>query len=329
MRRLLPCLVALLLPLPAAAACSGQNQIDLLAPEARAALIARAEAAPFAQGNFWLATKGDRAVTLVGTFHLDDPRHDATMARIAPRIDAAATVLVEAGPAEEAALMADLARDPSLMFTTEGPTLPESLPPETWETLKQALRDRAIPPFMAARMQPAYLSMIVGVPPCAMPDLQAGAAGLDHRIIARATAQGIRVQPLEPHDTLLTVFADLTPTEQRDMLMVALALAAQSEDAFHTLADSYFAEASRLIWELSRLQAHQASSLPPDQIDADLDRMEETMILARNRAWLPVITAAAETGPVVAAFGALHLSGRDGVLDLLSRDGWHLERLPL
>jgi uncharacterized protein len=329
MRRLLLCLLALLMPLPAAAACTGRNQIDLLAPEVRTALTVRADSAPFAQGNFWQATKGSQTVTLVGTFHLDDPRHDATMVRIAPLIDAAITVLVEAGPVEEAALMADLARDPSLMFTTDGPTLPESLPPETWEALKQALRDRAIPPFMAARMQPAYLSMILGVPPCAMSDLQAGATGLDHRIIARAAAQGIAVQPLEPHDTLLTVFADLTSAEQRDMLMVALALAAQSEDAFHTLADSYFSQQSRLIWELSRLQAHRGSALPPDQIDADLDRMEETMILSRNRAWLPMITAAAETGPVLVAFGALHLSGRDGVLDLLSRDGWHLERLPL
>lgn len=329
MRRLLVCLVAFLFPFPAAAICTGQNQIGLLAPDTRAALIARASDAPFAQGNFWRATKGARTVTLVGTFHLDDPRHDATMSRISPQIDAATTVLVEAGPAEEAALMADLARDPALMFTTSGPTLPESLPPATWESLKQALRDRAIPPFLAARMQPAYLSMILGLPPCALRDLQAGSAGLDHRIIARATAQGVQVRPLEPHDTLLTVFSDLSPTEQRDMLIVALALAGQSEDAFHTLAESYFAQESRLIWELSRLQAHQGSALPPEQVDADLDRMEETMILARNRAWVPVITAAAAAGPVLAAFGALHLSGRDGVLDLMARDGWHLERLPL
>jgi uncharacterized protein YbaP (TraB family) len=182
---------------------------------------------------------------------------------------------------------------------------------------------------MAARMQPAYLSMILGMPPCAMPDIQAGSPGLDKRIIARATEQGIPLRALEPHDTLLTVFDILTPAEQRDMLDVSLALASQSEDAFHTLAESYFAEDSRLIWELSRLQAHQGSPLPPDQVDAGFDRMEETLILNRNRAWIPVITAAADAGPVLAAFGALHLSGQGGVLDLLARDGWVLKRLPL
>jgi uncharacterized protein YbaP (TraB family) len=328
MRLVLTCLLALVLALPAAAACTGRNQIDLLPPEARADLLARANAAPHAQGNLWRATRGDRAVTLVGTFHLDDPRHDALMARLAPRIGTAAVVLVEAGPAEEAALMANLARNPALMFAADGPTLPEILPPETWALLKQALRDRQIPPFMAARMQPAYLSMILGMPPCAMPDIQAGRPGLDKRIIAEATAQGIPVQALEPHDTLFATFDTLSPAEQRDMLDVSLALAAQSEDAFHTLAESYFAEDSRLIWELSRLQALDASPLPPEQVEAGFDRMEDLLILARNRAWIPVITAATDRGPVLAAFGALHLSGRDGVLDLLARDGWALERLP-
>jgi uncharacterized protein YbaP (TraB family) len=236
-------------------------------------------------------------------------------------------VLVEAGPLEEAALMDDLARNPALMFTTEGPTLPESLPPETWEALKQALRDRSVPPFLAARMQPAYLSMILGMPPCAMPDIQAGSPGLDKRIIARADEKGIPVRALEPHDTLFTVFDTLTPAEQRDMLDVSLALASQSEDAFHTLAETYFAEDSRLIWELSRLQAQEDSPLPPAEVDAGFDRMEETLILGRNRAWIPVIEAAAGDGPVLAAFGALHLSGKDGVLALLERRGYTLRRL--
>lgn len=324
---ILICLMALLSALPAAAACVGQNQIDLLAPDTRAALIARANAAPYAQGNFWQASKGDLSVTLIGTYHLDDPRHEATMSRIAPLIDTATTVLVEAGPLEEAALMDDLARNPALMFTTEGPTLPEVLPPETWEALKQALRDRSVPPFLAARMQPAYLSMILGMPPCAMPDLQSGSPGLDKRIIARAEDRGIPVRALEPHDTLFTVFDTLSPAEQRDMLEVALALAAQTEDSFHTLAESYFAEDSRLIWELSRLQAHQSSPLPPDQVDEGFDRMEDMLILGRNRAWLPVIEAAAGDGPVLAAFGALHLSGKEGVLALLERRGYVLRRI--
>jgi uncharacterized protein YbaP (TraB family) len=46
------------------------------------------------------------------------------------------------------------------------------------------------------------------------------------------------------------------------------------------------------------------------------------MINRRNRAWVPVISAAATKGPLVVAFGALHLSGSEGVLNLLVQDGW-------
>lgn len=325
MRPVLTFILVLLAAPPAAAACMGHNQIELLAADTRAALVARANAAPHAQGNFWQATKGEGTITLIGTFHLDDPRHEATMARTAPLIDAATPELVEAGPQEEAALKDDLARNPALMFTTAGPTLPESLPPETWAALKQVLRHRSVPPFMAARMQPAFLSMILGGPPWAMADIQAGSLGLDKRIIAHAAGLGIPVEALEPHGTLFTVFDDLTPAGQRDMLYVSLALASQPEDALHTLAESYFAQESRLIWELSRFQAHEGPLLPPEQIDAGFYRMEELLILGCNRAWIPVITATADCGPLLAAFGALHLSGHDGVLIFLRATAgcWH------
>ena len=66
-----------------------------------------------------------------------------------------------------------------------------------------------------------------------------------------------------------------------------------------------------------------------DQIDADFARMEELVSSSRNRAWIPVLTEAAASGPVFTAFGALHLSGQDGVLNLLQKEGFTLEELPL
>jgi uncharacterized protein YbaP (TraB family) len=76
----------------------------------------------------------------------------------------------------------------------------------------------------------------------------------------------------------------------------------------------------------------ESRSLPgytPERIDAEFARMEELLMAARNRAWIPVLTDAAAAGPVFAAFGALHLSGEDGVLNLLQAEGFTLEELPL
>lgn len=314
---------------PVLARCEGSNLMEALPSSTRAALRAAADAAPFAQGNFWRATRGDQVLHLIGTYHLDDPRHGAIVARLAPVIDAASVVLVEAGPAEEAALQSSLAADPSLMFVTDGPTLPERLDPATWERLRQALRARSIPPFLGAKMQPAYVSLLLGIPPCAIESLAEPQNGLDRRIIARAENQGVPLRALEPHTVVFDIFAQLPDQDQLDMLDLALALDDQSEDVFATMQDSYFNEDSRMIWEFSRWQTLQVPGMDSADTQRDFALMEDKLMSARNRGWIPVIEAALADGPALAAFGALHLSGEDGVLALLERAGFALERLEL
>jgi len=67
----------------------------------------------------------------------------------------------------------------------------------------------------------------------------------------------------------------------------------------------------------------------PEQVDAEFARLEELLMNRRNQSWTPVLTAAAADGPVFTAFGALHLSGEKGVLNLLQGEGFTLENLPL
>jgi len=325
----LAALALVLAPAPAArAACTGVNLIDRLDDAERRALFAAADAVPYPRGNLWRATRGDRTVHLVGTYHLDDPRHAATLARIAPMIDAARTVLVEAGPAEEAALMADLARDPSLMVATEGPTLRESLSDTEWTLLADAMRERGLPPFMVSKFRPWYVSVLLSLPACGMAGMQdGGKGGLDGLVIARAGEKGIPVRALEPHDTVFNLFEHMPHDEQLAMIRSALALEPQGDDYAVTLADAYFAGESRVIWELTRQLALAAPGQDPAQVEADFSRMEDTLMTARNKAWLPVIEDAAAQGPVLAAFGALHLPGETGVLELMEQSGWTLEPL--
>jgi uncharacterized protein YbaP (TraB family) len=318
------CLVALS---PAAGAeCVGRNLLDDLPEDERAALYERSHAEPFAQGNFWRAVKGDQAITLIGTYHMTDPRHDATMARLAPVLDAASTVLVEAGPKEMTALKEQLGKQPELMVITDGPTLPEQLDAATWDKLSAALRLRGVPPFMAAKMQPWYLSMMLSIPPCAM-DAMGEDRGLDAQVIEAAESRGLPILALEPYDTIFSIFGDMKKTDQLSMVTASLALEDKSEDMSVTMAEAYFAEEPRLIWEFSRAQALALEEADPEKVAAEFAVMEDAMMTRRNQAWIPVLTKAAEDGPVLAAFGALHLSGRNGVLALLQAEGFTIERL--
>lgn len=314
---------------PLFAQCAGQNLFAEMAPDRLARITAAAEAVPFPRGNYWRATRGNEVITIIGTYHFDDPRHFPTLAVIAPEIAAATTVLVEAGPEEEAALLDLMAREPGRMLITEGPTLLERLPSDTWDALSAALSQRGIPGFMAAKMQPWYVTVMLAIPPCALAEMAGEPKGLDGLVIDTALASGVPVRGLEPFDTVFTIFDSMTEDEMIAMIESTLAIDDRAEDYSATLADSYFAGDSRMIWEYMRDESYALPGYTRDQIDADFARMEEVLMNARNRAWIPVLTEAAAQGPVFTAFGALHLSGEEGVLNLLQQEGFTLQELPL
>ncbi len=311
---------------PANAACVGRDLIaDLPQPE-RQALQAATDSVPFPSGNRWRAEKAGQVIDLIGTYHLDDPRLAPMLASALPALDKATALLVEAGPGEEKALKARIAREPALLVITDGPTLPETLPPETWDRLSQAMAERGIPGFMAAKFRPWYISMMLSIPTCALTEMGTP-NGLDRQLIDAATARGTPVQALEPYDTVFRIFDTLSRQDQLSMITSALAMADGAEDMSATLAAQYFAGENRLIWEFMRAETLKLPGYTPEQVTREFATMEEAMIDARNRSWIPVIDAAAAKGPVLVAFGALHLPGQQGVLNLLAQDGWTITRL--
>ena len=311
------------------AECVGADLRAGLTPDQSAALRAQAEAVPYARGILWQATKGNQVVTFVGTLHLPDSRHEAVLDRLQSAIGSAQTLLVEAGPEEEAALQSAMTTQPDMMFKTAGPTLPERLTEAEWLALSQAAEARGFPPFLAAKMQPWFLSMMLAFSPCVMQELQAGQLGLDKLVMQAALGAGVQVRALEPYDTLFHLFLDMTPEEELIALRMSLVNAARGDDMTHTMVESYFDEDIQLIWELGqyfgRLDA--GAMFTEAEFDAMSAEAEEELVLARNRAWIAVIEEAASEGPLVVAAGALHMPGEEGVLNLLAERGWEVRPL--
>jgi uncharacterized protein YbaP (TraB family) len=212
------------------------------------------------------------------------------------------------------------------MVNTTGPTMPEVLAPDDWEKLQSAMAERGVPGFMAAKLKPWYLTMMLSIPACAMAEMGEG-SGLDGALMDAAAARDLPISALEPYDTVFGIFGAMSEEDQISMITQALALDDQSADMSVTLADSYFQEEGRLIWELTLSEAKKLPGQDPEQLDAEFAAMEQALMISRNRAWIPVITEAAENGPVLVGFGALHLSGEAGVLNLLAQRGYTLERL--
>lgn len=312
----------------AQAACTGTDLIAALPPAERQALESLSDQVPHSRGLMFRARQGDRIIDLVGTYHLSDPRHAALADRAAPLLAEADLLLVEAGPDEEARLQAELVRRPEVMFLTDGPTLPELLTEAEWQAVSAAMRARGLPPFIASKFRPWYMAMMLGIPPCAMDSVKRGERGLDHRLVAQARERGLAVQALEPWDTLFSLFDTLSTTDEIDVIRAALLMADRPEDMTVTLANAYFAGQPRMVWDFTLARSQTLAGLDAQAVQGQFAVMEDVLMVRRNRAWLPVLTAAAERhGRVLAAFGALHLPGADGVPALLEAEGWQIERL--
>ncbi len=321
--------LSVMLGLPAAAQCVGESYLDQLTPQRQAELTNAVASMPFAEGLVWTATQETTTLTIVGTMHIYDPRLEEIRAKVSQAVAQSDLVLLEATPEEEAQLQELMVTDPGRIFIVDGPTLPDLLDETTWRLIADAANDRGIPGFMAAQMQPWYLSLLLAIPNCAMADMVAGARGLDHMISDDATAAGIPLQALEPYTTLFDIFQSDSIEEQVDMLRLNLFAPELQQQMFVAMLDRYFAEDVGRLWEMSRLAMSDIPELTASESSAMFNEMQVALLDQRNRNWIPVIEDAAKShDAVVVAVGAAHLIGDQGILQLLEDTGWTVTRVP-
>lgn len=314
--------------------CAGTNLFDAMPAERLSQIEEAVDVVPYHRGLLWRASRGDQRITLVGTYHFGDPRHARLLRRIEPVLADAAALYVEAGPAEEQRLATALAEDPTLMVNATGPTLAERLSDAEWSLLSQAMTDRGTPAVVTSKLRPWYVAMMLGVSPCMMRSMAAEGApgGLDHLLVDRAQDLDVPVRALEPWNTVFTLFENMSPEQELDMIRASLPAASHADDYAVTLTDAYFAGDVWKIWEFGRFDAYDNSGLPHETVDEQMRLAQGQLMDRRNRDWILPLTrgaAAAAAGGkgIVAGFGALHLPGEKGVLRLLEDAGWKIERL--
>jgi len=320
-------ILLLFMPISTQAACAGDSFVAQLSASDRTALDARANATRFATGLEWSAAKDGTTLTIVGTMHLPDPRHEALRQKLHEALTEADLLLVEATLQDQTEMQIFMAQNPDLLAITNGPSLPERLDDATWTLIKNAAADRSIPAFMAAKMQPWFLSMSLALPPCAILALAQGQGGLDTLLMQDAEKTGLETAALEPWEDTFDLLSSGTFDEQLATLQMAL-IDAQAQNALIVaLTDFYFAGMTAHSWHLNRFTRDLLPTIDQNTFDSQLAQLEQNLLIDRNIKWIPVIeTAAAHHKRIVVAFGAAHLIGEQGVLALLIENGWQVTR---
>ncbi|MEX0308466.1 MAG: TraB/GumN family protein [Ruegeria sp.] len=322
--RLLSFCLGLLLPITAQAACEGRDlRLDLSA-ETQAELDKTISDIPFPEGNHWIATKDGTVLHLIGTLHTNDSRMGQVVDRLAPVLSQADAFYFEVTKNEMDAFEKDLSKDFSPVLITSGPTLVDLMSEEEWADLSATLAERGIPSWMAAKMRPWFLSMMLGIPPCLMdtPDFD---RGMDTRLTELAEEHDIPQYSLERIEDLIALF-DSHSLEEQVASLTRLAGALQAgDDQLITMANAYIEEQHAAIMELAKMQGLDASGLTPEEFEAEWQSFEDQLLVQRNASWMEKILKLKDQTAVIAV-GAGHLSNHYGLLNQLQQAGYTLER---
>jgi uncharacterized protein len=191
----------------------------------------------------------------------------------------------------------------------EGQSLGEVLGPSLYAEFIARAEPLGIEPTMAERLQPWFAALMLEQLTLAKSGLAAD-AGVDMQLAQRAQIDHKPIIALETVADQLGYFSRMTLTQQKDFLRTTLReLDTEGSDTARVVRAWQHGDTA----ELERLMHKDAVESP------ELFRVLTT---DRNRKWLPRITALLhDSQDYLVVVGTLHLVGRDGIVELLRREG--------
>lgn len=296
----------------------------LAAVAACAAALAFAAGPALAEPALWVARTGTSTVYLFGTMHLLDPKlawrtpaldrafHEAGELWLEIPLPVAGKGSAMAFTPEETKRIGEIVT--TLGFTKDGPTLSSKLTPaenaqlvSLLAPIPQARIDR-FRPWLAALTATSKLAMQLGL---------ASSAGPDVVLDEEAMADGKAVHAFETTEQQYHFFADLSPEEELDFLRGALADAGAGKALLQTMEKAWASGDDKAVAELVDGRMREKSPL-----------FYRRFVVERNNRWLPEIETMLKTpGVRFIAVGEGHLVGSDGVVALLKKDGFGVERV--
>lgn len=323
------CILSVLFPSFALAQgqCTGIDLIGALEPTEREAILSEASTEKYGVGLLWRASKGETTLTIFGTYHFKHAQTLDHLERLKPFLDEADKIYLEISGADQAAAQQAMASDPSMMFITEGPTLPDMLGEEKWQDFKAEMQARNIPGFMAAKFKPLWAAMMLGIGPCEARSGALESSGIDQLVGEYAEAIGTPSRSLEQFDELLSTLDDMPIDQQLNMIELSLAWPGNMDDLSFTIRERYMNEEVALTWIFSK---YVSLKFGGETAEEDFAMFTEVLLTKRNNDWMKVLDRDIENGDeVVIAVGAGHLPGEIGILNLLEEQGFSISRLPL
>jgi len=261
------------------------------------------------RGLIWAVEKGGRTGWLVGSLHL----LTADAYPLPPALDAAfatADVLVEEANPEELKTPAAAMQLVAKAMYPPGTTLQSQVSKDTFDKIAKRAEKIGLPIDRLQGFKPWMVALtLVGL------ELQKGGfdpgLGLDQHFLTRAPGAGKKVRTLETAMEQIDLLEGLSPQLQEGLV------AASFEGADTELKQVQKIAAAWKAGDTAPIE----SLLLTDMKGVDA-AVYETLLVGRNRRWVPQIEDCLSQQRCFVVVGAAHLVGPDGLVTMLKAKGY-------
>ncbi len=259
------------------------------------------------KGLLWRIERAGEPVShLFGTMHLGDPRALKILDHVRPVLEHSDQVVLEILP--DALAMFEVNRR---MILPPDQSLSRIIGPELFEKVSKVAAERGLPAFMVERFHPWAMAITLAMPK------DAGAA-MDQIIYQDAQDAGKKLRALETPAEQMALFEKLPLRLQIKMLEQVVRDPKRMERELKALIAAYLDRDLDRLQEISR---RETAGEDPELAEW----FEKRLIGDRNRRMFERLLPILKKGPTLVAVGALHLPGKEGLLQRLRDEGYSVE----
>ncbi|MBI1732513.1 MAG: TraB/GumN family protein [Gammaproteobacteria bacterium] len=280
------------------------------APECRPLQPGRVEydgPARFDQGLLWEIRSAGGTSHIFGTIHVADDEIVTLPVPVNERFQAAGTFVMEVVPAPE-----DVMEMAALMYFTDGRKLDALISQPLYRRVVQILTDYNLPEEAIAAMRPwsAYLTMSY---PADMRPV------LDLQLLEHAQAAGLATHGLESLAEQGRIFSELDTADQLRLLADTACHHDRLREDMEAMKRLYLQRDLKGMFVYGQKHAFADNTL--------YEELAERLLTRRNGVMADRLKPYLDAGRAFIAIGAMHLPGREGVLNRLVQQGYAVERV--
>jgi uncharacterized protein len=304
-------------PLP----CKGSDLLTEIAqtdPAGHARIMAAAKATPNGSGLLWRIEKAGLVPSyLFGTVHLTDDRVNDLSPAVKEALKGASRLALEIADLSPESVGQAMLQIGTLGQYGGGQSIKAELPPSDYLGLQDLLAKRGMPRGALDGTKPWMLRLSLSMPACERMRQALGLKPLDMRLGEEAKARGVPVVGLETAELQLRTMASLSTFSQLALLVSDVRYGDRLEDGIETIVLGYLRRDISFVSPLS-LYLHEKAGLPRSAVE----EYQAAMLTRRNHGMRDAALPLLAEGGLFIAVGAAHLSGSDGLVELLRQAGY-------